>query len=296
MRGFGNSLLFAIKRQTVGLPVIQDDTRKHELADKVIRFVDKIIKPLVVISILMFLVELEMSLRYDWENSLDAPWIFLWSERCIAVIFTVEFFARWWKHNPFSYKAPHNNYPFSIWGFIDFIAIVPFWAGMIVPVEYLGIVRSLRILRSLKFFRYSRELQLTALKFYRAYHNMKGLFFSIGFLWLFFAVICLELERETQPETFGSLFDAAWFTLVTGTTVGYGDAYPVTIYGRLFVGLMLVPIISSIGVAISAFTSACDAVQALEDDPNIDPLKEWQRERERMLQRKLAGRNYRMRQ
>ena len=123
---------------------------------------------------------------------------------------------------------------------------------------------------------------------------MKGLFFSIGFLWLFFAVICLELEREQQPETFGSLMDAAWFAIVTGTTVGYGDAFPVTIYGRLFVGLMLVPIIGSIGIAISAFTNACDAVQTLEDDPTIDPIKEWQRERERIVQRKRANRVYRM--
>jgi hypothetical protein len=52
---------------------MQDEPRKHELAQKVIRFVDMIIKPLVVISIGMFLIELEMSLRYDWKNSLDAP-------------------------------------------------------------------------------------------------------------------------------------------------------------------------------------------------------------------------------
>ncbi|MDE0866796.1 MAG: ion transporter [Rubripirellula sp.] len=274
--------------------IVPENLPNHKLAEKVIRFVDLIIKPLVVISIGMFLLELEMSLRHDWKSSLDAPRIFLWSERCIAVIFTAEFFARWWKHNPFSYRAPNNNYPFSTWGFIDFIAIVPFWAGMFAPVEYLGIVRSLRILRSLKFFRYSRELQLTALKFYRAYHNMKGLFFSIGFLWLFFAVICLELEQEQQPEKFGSLFDAAWFTIITGTTVGYGDAFPITFYGRIFVALMLIPIIGSIGVAISAFTNACDAVQALEDDPSIDPIKEWQRERERILERKRADRAYQM--
>jgi voltage-gated potassium channel len=276
--------------------MMQNDSRHFALADSVIRFVDMIIKPMVVISIVMYLLELEMSIRYDWQNSLDAPPIFLWSERCIATIFTLEFFARWWKHDPFFYRPPHDHYPFNIWGFIDFIAIVPFWVGMIVPVEYLGVVRALRILRSLKFFRYSRELQLTALKFYRAYHNMKGLFFSIGFLWLFFAVICLELEREQQPETFGGLLDAAWFTIVTGTTVGYGDAFPVTIYGRLFVGLMLIPIIGSIGIAISAFTNACDAVQALEDDPTIDPIEEWKRERERILHRKRLGRDYRMRQ
>lgn len=48
---------------------------------------------------------------------------------------------------------------------------------------------------------------------------------------------------------------------------------------KIFVGLMLIPIIGSIGMAISAFSNACDSVQELEDDPNIDPLVEWQKER-----------------
>jgi len=81
---------------------VPENLSNHQLAEKVIHLVDLIIKPLVVISIGMFLIELEMSLRHDWKNSLDSPRVFLWRERCIAVIFTVEVFARWWKHNPFS--------------------------------------------------------------------------------------------------------------------------------------------------------------------------------------------------
>ena len=109
-------------------------------------------------------------------------------------------------------------------------------------------------------------------------------------MWLFFAIVCLELERTDNPENFGSLLDVAWFTIVTGTTVGYGDASPITLYGKIFVGLMLIPIIGSIGMAISAFSNACDSVQDLEDDPNVDPLEEWSKERKKIKERRQMAR------
>lgn len=251
-----------------------------------IKLIDRIAQPLIIFSIAAFLIETEVSLRYGWEDSRHAPWYYLMVERIIAIIFTFEILIRWWRSD--------GNYPINIWGVIDIIAVVPFWVGFFCPVEYLGLVRTLRILRAFKFFRYSRELQLTALKFYRAYHNLKGIFFSIGVIWLFFAVVCLQLEYKDQPDKFGSLLDAAWFTIVTGTTVGYGDMSPITMWGKVFVGLMLVPIIGSIGLSISAFTDACNSVQALEDDPNIDPIEEWKKERDRMKRRRRMDIDYHM--
>ncbi len=272
----------------------KQNSTQDDFWTKAIHLVDLLAKPLVVISAVALLVEKELSLRNGWENSLEAPWGFLWGERLIAGLFTLEVLIRWWRSNPSYYGAPDTAYPLNVWGVIDLLAIVPFWVGFICPVEYLGMVRTLRMLRLLKFFRYSRGLQLTALKFYRAYHNMKGLVFSLGIVWVFFAVVCLELEHTKQPDKFGSLLDVAWFTIVTGTTVGYGDASPVTFAGKVFVGMMLVPIIGSFGMAISAFSAACDAVQELEDDPKIDPIEEWGKEREKMRTRRKAERDYSM--
>lgn len=260
----------------------------------VIRWVDKLAKPLVIVSVVMYLTEGELSLINDWDNNYESPSYFLWSERVIAVLFTVEIVVRWWRSNPWFYGAPNTSYPFNVWGGIDLLCVVPFWIGFFVPVTMLGIIRTFRIMRLLKFFRYSRNLQLTALKFYRAYHNLKGIVFSVGIVWLFFAVVCLNLEYPHQPEQFGSLLDSAWFTIVTVTTVGYGDVSPTGIWGKVFVSLMLVPIISTMGMAFSAFANACDSVQGLEDDPDIDPIDEWRKERERMRKRRLANQQYHM--
>jgi len=264
----------------------------EEQSSTFLRWVDRLTKPLVIVSVTLYLLEEELSLRNNWENSLESPVYFLWCERVVAVIFTLELLVRWWRSSRFVKDARDTSYPYNVWGGIDLISIAPFWIGFLVPTSWLGLVRTLRILRFLKFFRYSRNLQLTALKFYRAFHNLRGVAFSYGLIWLFFSVVCLKLEHPHQPEEFNSLLDAAWFTMVTATTVGYGDVSPVGGWGKLFVGLMLIPIISSVGMAFAAFTNACEAVQKMEDDPEIDPIQEWRKERQRMRKRQIVEQEY----
>ncbi len=261
---------------------------------KLLQVIDRWARPLILLSVILYLVEEEWSCHAGWNNSYESPFYFLWAERLIASFLTLEVIVRWWRSNPWYYGAPDTSYPFNIWGIIDLIAIIPFWVGFFVPYAALEVIRTLRILRLLKFFRYSRSLQLTALKFYRAYHNLKGIAFSVGIIWLFFAVVCLKLEQNAQKEAFGSLMNTAWFTIVTGTTVGYGDMSPVTIWGKIFVGLMLVPIIGTVGMAISAFNNAFDRVQSLEDDPTVDPIEEFKKEIERVRRIRKADDEYQM--
>jgi voltage-gated potassium channel len=268
-----------------------DTTHTH--SQKVIAWIDRIVQPMAVISVCLYLLEGELSLRNQWDNSYQSPRVFLIAERIVAGLFTLELAVRWWR-SPAAGDQQRFSYPFTVWGAIDLACVLPFWLGFVVPTSFLGLIRAFRILRLLKFFRYSRTLQLTALKFYRAYHNLKGLGFSLGIIWLFFAVVCINLENAEQPDNFGSLLDGIWFTIVTATTVGYGDISPVGTLGKLFVGVMLVPIISTMGLAFSAFANACETVQTLEDDPAIDPIEEWRKERERMRRRREANREYHM--
>ena len=46
-------------------------------------------------------------------------------------------------------------------------------------------------------------------------------------------------EHDSQPEQFASVFHSLWRAVVTLTTVGYGDVYPVTLGGRLFTFVVL---------------------------------------------------------
>ncbi|HIK91012.1 MAG TPA: hypothetical protein EYG03_03335 [Planctomycetes bacterium] len=88
-------------------------------------WVDKVTKPVVVISVILYLVEIELSLRNHWGNSHESPSFFLWSERLIAGLFTFEIFIRWRRQRLRSDEMT-TRYPFSIWGAIDLLCIAAF--------------------------------------------------------------------------------------------------------------------------------------------------------------------------
>lgn len=150
-----------------------------DVARGTVDLLDKIAKPLVWYSVVMLALECHF---YPNMDSSDGSYLFLWSERIVAMIFTVEYLVRWYRNRGRGY------YPITAFGIVDLIAIVPFWIGFLPVVDpYLGIVRTLRVLRMLKFFRYSRDLQLMALGFYRAYFNLKPLLIATLMVFLFTA-------------------------------------------------------------------------------------------------------------
>ena len=59
-------------------------------------------------------------------------------------------------------------------------------------------------------------------------------------LLIFAAAAVFFVEREAQPEAFGSVPAAMWWALATITTVGYGDSVPVTDLGRIIGSLVMV--------------------------------------------------------
>lgn len=69
-------------------------------------------------------------------------------------------------------------------------------------------------------------------------------------------------EADSQPDKFGSIPRSLWWSVVTLTTVGYGDVYPVTPLGKFFSGLVAIAGIGLIamptGILAAAFS---DAVQ-----------------------------------
>ncbi|MBO4750391.1 MAG: two pore domain potassium channel family protein, partial [Lachnospiraceae bacterium] len=71
--------------------------------------------------------------------------------------------------------------------------------------------------------------------------NKKKFAIGVSFLLLYFLLILLLLAAEgTNPDSgINSLQDAIWYSLVTMTTVGYGDIYPSTILGRIIAAFFM---------------------------------------------------------
>ncbi len=208
--------------------------------------VEAFFKLLVVYSIAMYIVE---ELLVGSEHSLQTP-VLLWSERLVAILMTVEYFLRW------SYCQNKWRYPLSLMDLVDLVAVLPFYVGFFVPEGTLHLIRTFRILRLLKFYRYSTGLQILAFGFWRVRHQLQALGFATIVLLFVSQGAMYECERHAQPEIFGDLGDAFWFACVTVTTVGYGDMFPVTTMGRIIAMATFVAGITCFGTFTAMMGSA----------------------------------------
>lgn len=137
---------------------------------------------------------------------------------------------------------PSNNkffsafkFIFSIYGLIDLLAILPFFMPFIINVDlrFLRILRLIRFLRVLKISRYNSSLTLIR-DVLREKKGEIGITFFIAMLLLLISgFIMYSVENPVQPEKFPNLFSALWWAVATLTTVGYGDIYPITPFGKV---------------------------------------------------------------
>ncbi|RFC47971.1 MAG: voltage-gated potassium channel [Verrucomicrobia bacterium] len=151
-----------------------------------------------------------------------------------ALVFVSEYALR------IFWSRPRLSYPLSFFGIIDLVSILPSLLTLNVDLRSLRIVRLLRLVRLLKLVRYGPVIR----RFERAFEIARdelAVFGAISLAFLYLAAVGIyHFEHEAQPEVFSSVFHSLWWATTTFTTVGYGDAYPVTPGGRLFTFVVLV--------------------------------------------------------
>ncbi len=180
-----------------------------------------------------------------------------------VAIFTVEYGLRFWVadiHMPLRHLGPVRariNYLGDPAGMIDLAAILPFYLGLFGIGGDLRILRVFRLVRFLKLARYSPGLRslVNALVVESRALIATGII-MIGLI-LTSAAVLYIVEREVQPEVFGSIPAAIWWSVSTLTTVGYGDVVPVTNLGKsigvLVMVLGLAMFALPIGIVATAF-------------------------------------------
>jgi voltage-gated potassium channel len=161
-----------------------------------------------------------------------------------VVVFTIEYVLRVWSavDIPMLSRLPRWRARLRFAArpvmLIDLFAVLPFYLYWIVPVD-LRILRVLRLFRLLKLVRYSPALQTLGRVLADEYRALLGALLVILVLLLFASTAMYLLEREAQPDKFASIPAAAWWALATLTTVGYGDVVPITPWGKLLGGVVM---------------------------------------------------------
>jgi voltage-gated potassium channel len=191
------------------------------------------------------------------------PWLTA-IEGLALLIFSLEYLARLWvaiEHPPWRRLGvirSRLHFAASPTGLVDLAAVLPFWLSLLVAGD-LKVFLVLRLVRFFKLTRYSPAIRslLDALNAER--RALVGCFVILFGATLMAAAVMHLAESEAQPDKFGTIPDAMWWAIVTLGTIGYGDAVPVTVAGRLvagvtiFFGLLMVAL--PVGIVATAFAN-----------------------------------------
>ncbi|MFD2192257.1 ion transporter [Pistricoccus aurantiacus] len=158
------------------------------------------------------------------------------------------------------FRAAPNKLRFMRWGWIDLLASIP--AGLFMAGRLVRVVQIIRLLRALK------SMQMIWRLMFR--NRAEGVFASVGTMTLllvaFGSMIMLLVESPHPDSPIDSAEEALWWAVVTITTVGYGDYYPITTLGRVVAVLLMIGGVGLFGSFAAYISSLFVDDQGEEDE------------------------------
>ena len=206
----------------------------HSPKDRLSRYFDRFILALIVgnVAALVFGTVEDIYSR--------APFAFQAFEAISVAIFSFEYGLRIWAitADP-RYRSPLRGrirFALSPVMVVDLAAILPFYLLFI--ASFFGLdLRALRILRLLARIAragpYSNGLSTLARVARAKRAELTSALVILSVLLLVTSSLVYIAEHEVQPDQFPDIPHAMWWSMITLTTIGYGDVYPITMAGRL---------------------------------------------------------------
>lgn len=194
-----------------------------------------------------------------------------------TVVFTIEVTLRIWcadlldpKYKGFWGRV---RYCFSFYGLIDVLSTYPFYVSLFFPLPY-TLLKTLRIARLLRVFRYMHSFKLLA----NAFRSKKSeLLVSMQFLviiTLILSFILFFVEHAAQPEAYNNgWYSVVWaFAQYVGDPGGFGEYPPITTTGQI-----IAFIVGILGIAIFAVPAGLIGsgfTEVMEEEKKVTELRE----------------------
>lgn len=230
--------------------------------------VDIFMMTLIVLNVLAVILETVQSIDQEYHQ------VFYWFETFSVICFTIEYLARAWA------CTSQKKFSKPIWGrikflltpmaIIDLIAIIPFYLTFLnLDMRFVRSLRLFRLFRLFKLMRYSHSLTL----FGNVFRNKKEeLLITAAIMFVLIIVTASFIyfaEHEAQPDKFTDIPTSMWWAIVTLTTVGYGDVFPITPLGKVFAGIIAV-----LGIGMFALPTGILGASFVEEINKIKAKKD----------------------
>lgn len=186
--------------------------------------------------------------------------VFRLLEWAFTIIFTIEYFLR-------IYSTPRPlKYIFSFFGLVDLMSIIPTYLSlMLVGSQYLLVVRVLRLLRIGRIFKLTRFINEGQVLSRAMRASATKILVFLGVVLTVVVIVgSLMYIIEGAESGFTSIPVSIYWTIVTLTTVGYGDIAPVTPLGQILASFVMV-----MGYGIIAVPTGIVSVELARSDKNI---------------------------
>lgn len=225
-------------RKTLSIIIFGTDTRAGRLFDLILIY-----------SILVSVTAVVLDSVEELHSAYGKWFFFL--EWAFTLLFSVEYFVRIY------ISERRFKYIFSFFGLIDLISIIPSYLALVITgAHYLLIIRLLRVLRIfrvLKMVRYMSEANLLLRALYLARRKIFVFFFTVIVLSFLFGALMFLVEGPERGFT--SIPKSIYWTIVTITTVGYGDITPQTVFGQFISVLAMLTGYSIIAIPTGIITA-----------------------------------------
>ena len=194
------------------------------------KFFDILLLIIILFSVFLVMLESIESIRSQHAAILDQ---FEWG---ITILFTIEYIARL-----LVVKKPWK-YATSFFGVIDLLSLIPKYISFFFVASSslvaLRALRLLRVFRILKLSRYIGESNFLIASLWASRVKIGVFLFAVVILCIIFGTIMYLIEGESNGFT--SIPKGIYWSIVTLTTVGYGDIAPVTPLGRFIAAIIMI--------------------------------------------------------
>lgn len=179
------------------------------------------------------------------------------------IIFSVEYVLRIISVDKFKYIFK----PLMI---VDLLAILPFYLSFAkINTTIFRVLRLFRLLRIAKLTRYTNALINIKRALIRKREELIVTGMALAACLIIFSILIYYAENNSGQKTFSSIPSSFWWTIITFTSVGYGDAYPITSIGKLVASVAAVLGLCFnglfIGIIGSAFMETIEHKKAINE-------------------------------